>query len=220
MAGRVRVRRYTRKDGTDVRPHSRSTPGKSGAGVVAIVLGLLFLVTGASGPGGASAVGGGAAGSARTSVQARDQKSLEAVVRLERKGFRISSRVTADDTDCAEHSYGQVQEFFRTHPCMALFRALIEVRDRRRNVVLMAVAWVEMPDADSAGDFKRLVDRHGSGNITELSRERGRYRDVRFTGDIYKSGRDSEIVVNAQAQPVHRGVGAAALAEIVQAAVR
>jgi len=64
-----------------------------------------------------------------------------------------------------------------------------------------------------------LVDRHGTGNVTELSRERGRYRNVRFTGEFYASRRENTTVVNAQAQPVGRGARAVELAEIVRVAV-
>ncbi|MCP6497878.1 hypothetical protein NL476_28360, partial [Klebsiella pneumoniae] len=77
-------------------------------------------------------------------------------------------------------------------------------RDRRRNVVLVAVAVVGMPDPGGARAFRQLVDRHGTGNVTELSRESGRYRRVRFAGRPYGSARDGEVVVNVQAQPVGR----------------
>jgi len=47
---------------------------------------------------------------------------------------------------------------------------------------------------------------HGTGNITELNRERAgyRYRNVRFTGKHYASRREDNTVVNAQAEPVGR----------------
>lgn len=123
-----------------------------------------------------------------------------------------------DDADCAAHSYGRVREFFRDHPCSGLHRALFEVRDKRGDVVLVAVAWVEMPDARSAADLKKLVDGHG--NVTELSRERGRYRGVRFTGQFYASDRAGAVVVNAQAQPVARGPAGVVLTTIATNAVR
>jgi hypothetical protein len=43
------------------------------------------------------------------------------------------------------------------------------------------VSWVEMPDEAGARALKQLVDGNGTGNVTELSRERGRYRTVRYT---------------------------------------
>ncbi|GEL20383.1 hypothetical protein [Pseudonocardia asaccharolytica] len=142
------------------------------------------------------------------------------LLRLERQGLRVKQHLTSDAGGCAAHSYGRVRGFFREHPCTALFRALFEVRDKRGNVVLVAVAWVDMPDAAQAREFQRLVDRHGTGNIVELSRERGRYQNVRFTGDHYASVRDDTTVVNAQAQTVGRAPAARALAEqVVDAAL-
>ena len=97
------------------------------------------------------------------------------------------------------HSYGEVQDFFRTHPCAALFRALLEVRDGRSNVALVAIAWVDMPDADQAQQLQSLMDEFGTGNITELSRENG---GQRFSGQYYRSAREDTTVVNVQAEPV------------------
>jgi len=77
-----------------------------------------------------------------------------------------------------------------------------------------------MPDEAGAAALHRLVDTHGTGNLTELSRERGRYRSVRFTGDLYASHRDGTVVANAQLQPVARGGAGLALTSIVTAAVR
>jgi hypothetical protein len=100
-----------------------------------------------------------------------------------------------------------------------LYRALFEVRDRRGGLGLVAVAWVDMPDVAQAVEFKQLVDRSGTGNVTELSRERGRYRNVRFDGERYASRREDTTVVNAQVQPVGRGARAAELAEWARTAV-
>jgi hypothetical protein len=170
-------------------------------------------------------VSGGTSGTYRPqditkSQKARDRNSAQLLSRLARQGLRVEQRFSSDDGDCAAHSYGLVQEFFRDNPCSALFRVLIEVQDKRRNVVLVAVAWVDMPDVRRARKFKDLVDRDGTGNITELSRETGPYQDVRFTGDHYASIRDDTTVINAQAQPVRRSGAATDLAEwLVSAAL-
>jgi hypothetical protein len=84
-----------------------------------------------------------------------------------------------------------------------------------RGRVLIAVAWVDMPDEAQAVAFQRLVDIHGTGNITELSQEQRRYRQVRFAGYHYASVRDGVTVVNAQAEPLGRTAGAAGLARQV-----
>jgi hypothetical protein len=117
---------------------------------------------------------------------------------LEQRGLRVHQQRTSFSTDCAGHSYGEVQQFFREHPCSALFRALYEIRDGKAGVVLVAVAWVDMPDAA----YQRLVDRPGTGNITELSREQPRYRKVNFARQHYASTRNDVTVINAQAEPI------------------
>lgn len=138
---------------------------------------------------------------------------------LARQGLRVEQRFSSDDGDCAAHSYGLVREFFEDNPCSTLFRALFEVQDGR-SVVLVAVAWVDMPDVRRARMFKDLVDRGGTGNITELSRETGPYQDVRFTGDHYTSISEDTTVINVQAQPVRRSRATDDLAErIVSAAL-
>lgn len=71
-----------------------------------------------------------------------------------------------------------------------------------------------MPTEDEARKLKSLMDTGGSGNVTELSRERGRYRTVRYTGEAYASRRDGSVVVNAQGQPVARGWAGLALTSI------
>ena len=155
----------------------------------------------------------------RVNAKARERNSRSVVTRLERIGLRVRPRFEVADTDCAAHSYGEVQRWFRGHPCDALYRALFEVRDRRGALVLVAVAWVDMPDTTRATELKRLVDRSGTGNVIELSRERGRYRNVRFDGEHYASRQEDTTVVNAQAQPVGRAARAAELTEFVRAAV-
>ena len=53
-----------------------------------------------------------------------------------------------------------------------------------------------------AKKYKSLVDTGGTGNVTELSRETGPYRKVRFTRSTYTSGIDGTTVWNAQIKPV------------------
>jgi hypothetical protein len=72
-----------------------------------------------------------------------------------------------------------------------------------------------MTDETDARALQRLLDTHGTGNLLELSREQGRYRTLRSTGDFYASRRDGTVVSNAQAQPVARGASGLALTSIV-----
>lgn len=160
--------------------------------------------------------------SARTGSQAKAraaQRIVRSVDRLRRQGFQVRLRASSDDTDCAAHSYGQVRLFFRTHPCVSMHRASLEITAKGTGTVLVAIASVTMPDERSAAELKALLDRYGTGNVTELSRESGRFRRVRFTGQAYASRRDGDTVTNAQAQPVAPGPIGRRLTEIVTNAV-
>ena len=123
------------------------------------------------------------------------------LVRLRTNGYHVTVRV-AQGGDCVAHSYGTVQGFFRSNPCSSLSRAVFELRDRHKNVILLALSQVDMPSVAAARSYKALVDRDATGNITELSRESGAYRSVRYTGDFYASSLDGRTVRNAQVQPV------------------
>jgi hypothetical protein len=206
----------TRPDGTKypITPPKPKWPGVVvGATVLAIVLGA-----GGTGVASSSGLTGtrASSSSAPKSKAAQDRAIRNVVQRLIRENYDVEGQFSSDADDCAEHSYGQVQQFFEEHSCTGLFRALFEVRDRRGGVVLVAIAWVDMPDARSAREFKELVDVHGTGNITELNRELEgyRYRNVRFTGEHYASRREDNTVVNAQAEPVSRAAVANDLAEL------
>jgi hypothetical protein len=200
-----------------------SDPGKLGAGGVIVAVGLAAVlgVGATTAPGGSAASGGAASSSSsgRSASRSSDQDSRAAVARLSGRGLRATVRLTDDGTDCAANSYGAVREFFEQHPCTALYRSVLEVRDREGDVVLLAIASVEMPDEDHAEDLKSLLDAPGSGNLIELSRERGRYQSVRYTGDAYASRREGDVVTNAQAQPVARGWSGLALTTIATNAV-
>jgi len=207
-------------------PEGGSDKGSGGAGTVVAAIGIAVAV----GAGGTSVVGGavgsrtsassGVSSGARSQARVSNQNSQAAEARVVARGVRVTARVTDDTTNCVEHSYGQIRDLLRRQPCVGLHRAVFELRDRNGDVVLLAVSWVEMADEATARDLHQRLDTHGTGNITELSRERGRYRSVRYTGDAYASHRDGTVVVNAQAQPVARRVSGLALTSIVTHAVR
>ena len=176
---------------------------------------VLALGVAAGGAGTVAATGAGGAGTSAgrsggegAQVRARARSTARAVQRLESRGLRVEQRGVEADDDCAAHSYGDVQDFFEDQPCTALYRGLFEVRDGRA-VAVVAVAWVDMPDPDQALEFQQLVDRHGTGNVTELGPG-----SVRWTGERYASGRDGLTVVNAQAEPVGRTAQAVRLADL------
>lgn len=198
--------------------------GKSSGGSVVLAISVAVAI----GAGGVTATGtvtltsgtssaSSSSSNARTTSRGSSQDTQAVESRLVRQGFQVNFKATSDGTDCVGHSYGQVQNFFRQHPCSALYRAYFEVQDRLGDTVLVAVSWVRMPDASSAGALKHLDDAPGTGNITELSREGGKYRTVRYTGLIYKSALDTSgtVFVNVQAQPVARRTSGAELTSLV-----
>ncbi len=121
--------------------------------------------------------------------------------RLENEGLHIEQSSATSDDHCAAHSFGEVSTYFQEHPCNGLDRAWYEVSDGD-NTAIVSVAWVEMPDADSAAELQTLVDRPGTGNVTELSKEDGPYQSVRYSGWYYRSGRDGDTFSSIQAEPL------------------
>jgi hypothetical protein len=122
--------------------------------------------------------------------------------RLEAQGLHIEQSSSDSDDDCAAHSYGQVAGHFADHPCAGLERAWYVVGDEAGNTAIVSVARVEMPDADSATELEALVDRLGTGNVTELSREDGPHGNVRYSGWYYRSDRDGDVFTSVQAEPL------------------
>lgn len=161
--------------------------------------------------------GGPPPASVMTKAQVKTQKVeknlLSVKARWQRKGYQVNVRAEPA-FDCAAHSYGQVHDFFVSHHCVLLLRATGEFRDKNRNVVLVAFSWVDMPTTGEAARLRKLVDTEGTGNVTELSRERGRYRNVRFAGLGYNSGLSEQAVWNIQVQPVGWSPAAILLNEI------
>lgn len=216
---RISVRSYFRRDGTFVRAHSRSGGQR---GVAAAALAAVVAISGFTvmGSGSGSGAPKPTAAQVKVKVQERQARSKQATtLRLGRKGYQVRARSRFDGSDCAGHAYGSVAIFFRDRPCLALARTVFEVRDRRGKVVLIAVSSVGMPDEAGARAYLKLVDRHGTGNITELSRDQGPYRSVRYVGIPYESWTNELVVTNVQVQPVGRGPGDTVLAMMAEAAL-
>ena len=131
---------------------------------------------------------------------------------LESQDIQVENVARSTDDDCAAHSYGEVRNHFTDHPCRGLERAWYELGDDQGNSAVMSVAWVEMPDAEDSADLQGLVDRPGTGNITELSKEDGPYQDVAYSGWYYRSGRDGSTFHSVQAEPLADNQGSRELA--------
>ncbi|HJQ02346.1 MAG TPA: hypothetical protein VJ851_12155 [Jatrophihabitans sp.] len=75
-----------------------------------------------------------------------------------------------DQTDCAAHSYGQVQSFFAKTPCSSVHRFLATTKQGERTVVI-AASIVTFDTANQAERYLALVNSDGTGNISDLLRE-------------------------------------------------
>ncbi|MEU4744311.1 hypothetical protein AB0G02_28145, partial [Actinosynnema sp. NPDC023658] len=136
-------------------------------------------------------------------------------------GLRVVDRAARADTECAPHSFGQVQELLKAAPCVALDRMLFTVTDDKGGTAVVFVAWVEFDDRDRAREFKRVEDIHGTGDLTPLSGSLLRINDVPFTALNYDSDLvDGVTVVIAEAENVAGGFTAEYLDDIAAIAVR
>ena len=90
-----------------------------------------------------------------------------------------------------------------------MFHRTGEVHILNGDVALVPVEWVEMPTEAEAREPKQILDGDGTGNVTEISREQGRYRTVRYTGDAYASRRNGTIVVKRSGPTPWRAAGPA-----------
>ncbi len=200
--------------------------GNSNGAVTGVAVGLVLSALASGGVGGAAAASGSFSESgiprvsrsqsqARTSITDITSDTARATIRLQRIGrYRATFDTSLDDSQCASHSYGEVQQFFTTHRCRSLTRGFVEVRDKNY-VILIAIATVDMPDYATATELHRLLLDEGNGGITQLSRERGRYRRVAFTQAPTWWSREDTTLTIVQAQPVGRTPGAAVIGALI-----
>ncbi|MCP2257069.1 hypothetical protein LX15_000754 [Streptoalloteichus tenebrarius] len=198
----VNVRRYTRRDGTTVRAHTRSAPrrGGGGAGLLALIPLTLLLGVGAL-----------------LATHREGSQEEPTAAPAQQVGPTFAPIGVSHALPCGAHAYGEVKRFLDTTPCLALARALYEASEQGHRV-LVAVAWAEMPDRASADALKELADREGSGNITELSQELPQHAGTRFTGRFYRARTDGATTVIAQSEPLTGTRDEALLDRVTQAA--
>jgi hypothetical protein len=77
-------------------------------------------------------------------------------------------------TDCAAHSYGQVQSYFAQHPCVSVERLLATTNQGGRAVVIASNV-VTLRSVAQAQQYLTLVNADGTGNIADLLREGASY---------------------------------------------
>ncbi|MEU3649189.1 hypothetical protein AB0E59_37840 [Lentzea sp. NPDC034063] len=186
-----------------------SDPGAGKAGAV-VVAGVLAMSV-AAGTGGLS-VGGGAstvavdsAGVNLTRARSEGKKSArngDADGAWRQMNMRTLKRTAKPALECVSHSFGQVRDHFVRNPCKSLDRTLFAVGDGRGNVAVVSVAWVGFRNRRDAGEFKKLIDVHGTGDVTPLATPLLDLADVRFTGLHYQSRSDGGTVVIAETESV------------------
>jgi hypothetical protein len=86
--------------------------------------------------------------------------------------------------DCVAKSYGDTKGFFQDNPCQSLVRALYTTETGGAKA-LVSVVVVGMPDSAKAKALKTLTEKDGTGNVTDL------VRDKTFTGGPSVSGKNA-----------------------------
>ncbi len=183
-----------------------SDPGAGKAGAV-VAAGVLAVSVAA---GGGLAAGGGASTVAVDSASVNLTKARSEGRKSARNGdadgawrklnMRTLKRTAKPALECVSHSFGQVRDHLVRNPCRSLDRTLFAVGDDRGNVAVVSVAWVGFRNRRDAGEFKTLIDVHGTGDITPLGAPLLGLADVRFSGLHYQSRSDGSTVVIAETE--------------------
>ncbi|MCC8246209.1 hypothetical protein [Saccharothrix luteola] len=195
---------------TDGQGRVRPITGKKGGAGAVVAAGVLVLglvgSTGVAGGGGLlGSSAGGPPGSA--GVAARKVDGQKAAKRGDRDGAwqrmgmrRLDDRVR-QQVECLSASHGEVREFFTHTPCTSLDRMVIAVGDGSGNNAVLSVAWVGFRSARDMRAFKRIEDRHGSGDIRPLGASLLGLADITFTGHYYGTDTDGSTITIAEAEP-------------------
>ena len=80
-------------------------------------------------------------------------------------------RQNVQDSNCGDHAYKRVKDFFGGSQCTQLTRSLYTTTVPDGGKVLVSVAVVQMTDASQATQLKALVDSNGTGNVYDLVAE-------------------------------------------------
>ncbi|MDX8047811.1 hypothetical protein SK571_00320 [Lentzea sp. BCCO 10_0798] len=178
--------------------------GKAGAVVAAGVLAVSLTAGGGlSLGGGASTTVADSAGVNLTRAKSEGRKSArngDADGAWRQLNMRTLKRTAKPALECVSHSFGQVRDHFVRNPCKSLDRTLFAVADDRGNVAVVSVAWVGFRNRRDAGEFKKLIDVHGTGDISPLATPLLGLADIRFTGLNYHSRPDGTTVVIAETE--------------------
>lgn len=134
---------------------------KSGTGIAAVTVAGIVAFSGAGGAG-VSSVESAAGQGLKAKTSSKDAaKKGQRDEAWKRAGFKRLKQTAKRELVCGPHSFGQVREFFLRTPCRSLDRIVLALGDSGGNTVVVSVAWVRMPRADSAEKLKELVDVQG-----------------------------------------------------------
>jgi hypothetical protein len=202
-----------------------SDPGAGKAGTV-VAAGVLA-VSVAAGSGGLSAGGGATAvdavGTNLTRAKSEGGKAArkgDADGAWRQVNMRTLKRTAKPALECVSHSFGQVRDHFVRNPCRSLDRTLFAIGDDRGNVAVVSVAHVGFRNRRDAGEFKKLIDVHGTGDITPLGAPLLGLADIRFTGLHYQSRPVGSTVVIAEAETASGQVSGETLDAVADMASR
>ncbi|WP_243769844.1 hypothetical protein [Amycolatopsis acidicola] len=132
---------------------------------------------------------------ARTARGKTEAKKGDETQAWQRMSLKEIERVVKQDLRCGVQSYGQVQQFFLSHPCTDLDQLLFAVSDDNGAVIVGSVVWVKMPSATSAAELKKVEDSYGSGDVRPFGSEVLGLGGVHFTGQHYRSRLDGSLFV-------------------------
>lgn len=114
--------------------------------------------------------------------------------------LRQSDKVPA--INCVAHSFGEIREFLARQPCKSLDRILFKVGDDQGNAAVVSVAWVEFRDRSTVRKFKRLEDRHGTGDIKALGSSLLGLHHIEYTGHNYNAEPRGTTLTIAEAETI------------------
>lgn len=77
----------------------------------------------------------------------------------------------ARSNECATKSYGKTHDFFQDNECQSLVRALYTTESGGAKA-LVSVVLVGMPDSTKAKALKTLTEQDGTGNVTDLVKDK------------------------------------------------
>ncbi len=99
------------------------------------------------------------------------------------------------------HAVGDVQSFLLDHGCVEVVRTSFRTTLEGR-AVSVSVGAVTFPDAALAGEFERLARTPGTGVLTDVASETGRWKGAAptFEGAAYTTRRDGTTVRTVLAQ--------------------